>query len=216
MVRSFSAQQLNSLIAQQLAIRSVMKQFICLMICFCLLPACAPLQDVENYAGSPNGEQYRIGAGDVLDISVWKDEAQTKVLVVLPDGAISLPLIGRVMAEGKTTAQLKEEITQKVSRFVPDPVVTVIVQQANSMFIFVGGRVNHPGRFVINTNVNVLQALTMAGGLSPFAKRKKIRIIREEKDGETRIFTFNYDDVSAGKNIAQNIKLRRGDMVVVP
>ena len=193
-----------------------MKQFICLIICFCLLPACAPLQDVENYAGSPNGEQYRIGAGDVLDISVWKDEAQTKVLVVLPDGAISLPLIGRVMAEGKTTARLKEEITQKVSRFVPDPVVTVIVQQANSMFIFVAGRVNHPGRFVINTNVNVLQALTMAGGLNPFAKRKKIRIIREEKDGETRIFIFNYDDVSAGKNIAQNIKLRRGDMVVVP
>ncbi len=193
-----------------------MKRFMCLMICFWLLPACAPLQDVENYAGSPNGEQYRIGAGDVLDISVWKDEAQTKILVVLPDGAISLPLIGRVMAEGKTTVQLKEEITQKVSRFVPDPVVTVIVQQANSMFIFVGGRVNHPGRFVINTNVNVLQALTMAGGLNPFAKRKKIRIIREEKHGETRIFTFNYDDVSAGKNLAQNIKLCRGDMVVVP
>lgn len=193
-----------------------MKRFMCLMICFWLLPACAPLQNVENYAGSPNGEQYRIGAGDVLDISVWKDEAQTKILVVLPDGAISLPLIGRVMAEGKTTVQLKEEITQKVSRFVPDPVVTVIVQQANSMFIFVGGRVNHPGRFVINTNVNVLQALTMAGGLNPFAKRKKIRIIREEKHGETRIFIFNYDDVSEGKNLAQNIKLCRGDMVVVP
>ena len=193
-----------------------MKRFMCLMICFWLLPACAPLQNVENYAGSPNGEQYRIGAGDVLDISVWKDEAQTKILVVLPDGAISLPLIGRVMAEGKTTAQLKEEITQKVSRFVPDPVVTVIVQQANSMFIFVVGRVNHPGRFVINTNVNVLQALTMAGGLNPFAKRKKIRIIREEKHGETRIFIFNYDDVSEGKNLAQNIKLCRGDMVVVP
>ncbi|MCK5230230.1 MAG: polysaccharide biosynthesis/export family protein [Desulfobulbaceae bacterium] len=193
-----------------------MKRFMCLMICFWLLPACAPLQNVENYAGSPNGEQYRIGAGDVLDISVWKDEAQTKVLVVLPDGAISLPLIGRVMAEGKTTVQLKEEITQKVSRFVPDPVVTVIVQQANSMFIFVVGRVNHPGRFVINTNVNVLQALTMAGGLNPFAKRKKIRIIREEKHGETRIFIFNYDDVSEGKNLAQNIKLCRGDMVVVP
>ncbi len=193
-----------------------MKRFMCLMICFWLLPACAPLQNVENYAGSPNGEQYRIGAGDVLDISVWKDEAQTKVLVVLPDGAISLPLIGRVMAEGKTIVQLKEEITQKVSRFVPDPVVTVIVQQANSMFIFVVGRVNHPGRFVINTNVNVLQALTMAGGLNPFAKRKKIRIIREEKHGETRIFIFNYDDVSKGKNLAQNIKLCRGDMVVVP
>jgi len=193
-----------------------MKRFMCLMICFWLLPACAPLQNVENYAGSSNGEQYRIGAGDVLDISVWKDEAQTKVLVVLPDGAISLPLIGRVMAEGKTTVQLKEEITQKVSRFVPDPVVTVIVQQANSMFIFVVGRVNHPGRFVINTNVNVLQALTMAGGLNPFAKRKKIRIIREEKHGETRIFIFNYDDVSEGKNLAQNIKLCRGDMVVVP
>ncbi|MEA2083331.1 MAG: polysaccharide biosynthesis/export family protein [Thermodesulfobacteriota bacterium] len=195
-----------------------MKRFICLMICLFLLSACASLQDVEKEddAGLPNGEQYRIGAGDVLDISVWKDEAQTKILVVLPDGTISLPLIGRITAEGKTIALLKEEITQKVSRFVPDPVVTVIVQQANSMFIYIIGRVNHPGRFVINANVNVLQALTMAGGLNSFAKRKKIRIIREEKDGETRIFTFNYNDVSAGKNLAQNIKLRRGDMVVVP
>jgi len=179
-----------------------------------LVFAATPLWGVED---SPllTGDPYLIGAGDVLYISVWKDEAQTKTVVVLPDGTISLPLIGQVMAEGKTVSQLKEEIRQKVSQFVPDPVLTVIVHQVNSMLIYVIGRVNNPGRFLLSTNVNVLQALTMAGGLNPFAKREKITVMREEW-GDTTIFKFNYDEVAAGENLQQNIRLRRGDVVVVP
>lgn len=161
------------------------------------------------------GTTYLIGAGDVLDISVWKDEAQTKTVVVLPDGTIAFPLIGQLIAEGKTVAQLKEEITQKVSLYVPDPIVTVIVHQVNSMLIYVIGKVNNPGRFLLNTNVNVMQALTMAGGLNPFAKRDKISIMREEW-GDTTLFKFNYDEVSNGENLQQNIRIRRGDVVVVP
>ncbi|MBU0965454.1 MAG: polysaccharide biosynthesis/export family protein [Proteobacteria bacterium] len=176
--------------------------------------AASPVPAVED---SPllTGDPYQIGAGDVLDISVWKDEAQTKTVVVLPDGTISFPLIGQLMAEGKTVSQLKEEIKQKVSQFVPDPVVTVIVHQVNSMLIYVIGKVNNPGRFLLSTNVNVLQALTMAGGLNPFANREKITIMREEW-GDTTIFKVNYDEVAEGENLQQNIRLRRGDVVVVP
>jgi len=108
-----------------------MKRLLSLMCGFLMLVfAATPLWGVED---SPllTGDPYLIGAGDVLYISVWKDEAQTKTVVVLPDGTISLPLIGQVMAEGKTVSQLKEEIRQKVSQFVPDPVLTVIVHQVN-------------------------------------------------------------------------------------
>ena len=192
-----------------------MKRLLSLMCGFCLLLfAVSPVLAAED---SPllAGEPYLIGAGDVLDISVWKDEAQTKTVVVLPDGTISFPLIGQFTAEGKTVSQLKEEIRQKVSQFVPDPVVTVIVHQVNSMLIYVVGKVNNPGRFLLSTNVNVLQALTMAGGLNPFAKREKITIMREEL-GDTAMFKFNYDEVAAGENLPQNIRLRRGDVVVVP
>jgi len=195
--------------------RSAMKRLLSLICGFLLLVAAAtPLWGAED---SPllTGDPYLIGAGDVLDISVWKDEAQTKTVVVLPDGTISFPLIGQVIAEGKTVSQLKEEIKQKVSQFVPDPVLTVIVHQVNSMLIYVVGRVNNPGRFLLSTNVNVLQALTMAGGLNPFAKREKITVMREEW-GDTTIFKFNYDEVADGENLQQNIRLRRGDVVVVP
>lgn len=156
---------------------------------------------------------YLIGPGDVLAISVWKEEALTKNLSVLPDGKISFPLIGEVVAAGRTVAQLKKEIATRLVRFVPDPVLSVGVQQVNSLMIYVIGRVNNPGRFELNTNINVLQALAMAGGLDSFAKRDKVKIFRRGKD-KVRIYTFDYDDVSAGRNLRQNITLMRGDVVV--
>ena len=192
-----------------------MKRFMNLICSFCLVMLiAAPLWGGEDSPLLP-GEPYQIGAGDVLDISVWKDEAQTKTVVVLPDGTISFPLIGQVVAEGKTVTQLTEEIRQKVSQFMPDPVLTVIVHQVNSMLIYVVGRVNNPGRFLLSTNINVLQAITMAGGLNPFAKRDRITVMRGEGENTT-ILPFNYDEVAAGENLAQNIRLRRGDVVVVP
>lgn len=158
---------------------------------------------------------YVIGAGDVLDISVWKDEALTKTVVVLPDGKISFPLIGQINAAGKTLLQLRQEVEQKLVRFVPDMVLSLEVKQCNSMLIYVIGRVNNPGRFVLNTNVNVLQALSMAGGLNPFAKKDDIKIFR--KDGnDTRILPFRYDKVADGKLLDDNILLKQGDLILVP
>ena len=160
-------------------------------------------------------QDYVIGPGDVLEISVWKEEALTKQLMVLPDGKIAFPLIGETMAGGWTVAQLKKEIEKRLSRFVPDPVLSVSVAQMNSLMIYVVCKVRNPNRFLLTSNINVLQALALAGGLNEFAERDEIRVFRE-KDGKTDIFNFNYDDVEVGKKLEQNITLMRGDVIVVP
>ncbi len=159
-------------------------------------------------------KDYVIGPGDVLEISVWKEESLTKLLTVLPDGKITYPLIGEVTAGGSTVAQLKKEIETRLARFVPDPVLSVGVHQANSMFIYVIGKVNNPGRFALNENINVLQALAMAGGLNSFAKRGQVQVFRA-MGGKTEIYPFDYDDVSDGEKMEQNIQLERGDVIVV-
>lgn len=160
-------------------------------------------------------EGYVVGPGDVLDISVWKDEALNKRVTVLPDGRISFPLIGEITAGGKTVAELAKELENRLGRYVPGVNLSLMVHQVNSMLIYVIGRVNNPGRFVLNTEVNVLQALAMAGGLNPFAKRSKIKIFRK-KTQQTELFNFDYDDVAQGLGLEQNIQLRRGDVIVVP
>lgn len=160
-------------------------------------------------------KDYLIGAGDVLSISVWKEDALTQEVVVRPDGKVVFPLIGDIMALGKTPEALKLELAGKLKPFMPDPILTVSVRQINSLMIYVVGKVHQPGRFVLNTNVNVLQAIAMAGGMNSFANSKKVRIFRETRSG-TKIFDFNYDDVSEGKDLSQNIGLERGDVIVVP
>lgn len=169
----------------------------------------------ETPATMPDAAGYLIGPGDVLDISVWKDEALTRSCVVRPDGAISFPLIGDVMAAGRTVSQLKAEMEKRLNRYVPKATLSLEVKQINSMIIYVIGKVNSPGRYVMSANVEVLQALATAGGLNVFAKQNKIKIFRQEKD-ETTIFPFEYDEVIAGKRLEQNIMLKRGDVVVVP
>ena len=160
---------------------------------------------------------YPIGPGDVIGISVWKDEALTKDVVVLPDGTISFPLLGLIKAAGKTVAQLKAELEEKISQYVPEPTLNVELRQVNSLVVYVIGRVNVPtaGKLQLNTNIDVLQALAMAGGLNPFAKRDKIKIFRKEGE-KTRTYAFNYDQVTEGKHLEQNIELKRGDIIVVP
>lgn len=158
---------------------------------------------------------YIIGPGDVLEISVWNNEALTKAVTVLPDNKIHFPLIGEIVVGGKTLAVLEKELKTKLHLFVPDPELSVMVVHVNSMIIYVIGKVNQPGRFVLNTNVNVLQALATAGGLNTFAKRNKIKIFRETK-GKTHILPFEYDSVTEGENLEQNVRLERGDVVVVP
>ncbi len=163
--------------------------------------------------GAVAGE-YKIGAGDVIEIGVWKNSDLTRQLPVLPDGTVQLPLIGQLNVAGKSVTVLQKEIMGKLKKFVPDPVLSVSVIQVNSMLIYVIGKVNHPGRFDIKSNIDVLQALAVAGGLNPFAKEKEIAVFRKI-NGKTKIFNFNYKEVSKGKNLAQNIMLKRGDLIVV-
>jgi len=159
-------------------------------------------------------EAYRIGPGDLLDISVWKNIDLTKQLVVLPDGKIQFPLVKELDVAGKSVIELEKELIGKLEKYVPEPDITISVVQVNSMLIYVIGKVNKPGRFSINTNIDVLQALAVAGGLNPFAKEKEIGIFRKN-DGKTLTFNFNYDEVSEGKKLEQNIMLQRGDVIVV-
>lgn len=161
------------------------------------------------------GADYLIGPGDVLGIEVWKDPSLTRTVVVLSDGKIVFPLIGEVTASGRSVEALKKEIAERLTVYVPDTVLTLEVKQMNSLFIYVLGRVNNPGRPQLTGNINVLQALAMAGGLNPYAKRSDIRIFRQE-GGETRIIRFNYDDVTSGERLADNIELKRGDVLYVP
>ena len=164
---------------------------------------------------APDEEGYIIGPGDVLDISVWKDEALTRSCVVRPDGFISFPLVGDVRAAGRTASQLKAEMEGRLARYVPGVTLSLEIKQINSMIIYVIGKVNNPGRFILNVDVNVLQALAIAGGLNTYAKRNKTRIFRHGSN-ETTIYPFEYDEVVEGKRLEQNIYLRRGDTVVIP
>lgn len=159
-------------------------------------------------------DAYRIGPGDFLDISVWKNPDLTKQLVVLPDGKIQFPLVKELDVTGKSVAELEKELIGKLEKYVPEPDITISVVQVNSMLIYVIGKVTRPGRFSINTNIDVLQALAVAGGVNSFAREKEIGIFR--KSGKkTLTFNFNYDEVSEGKNLEQNITLQRGDVIVV-
>ena len=185
--------------------------------------AAPPAQNAPHAAQSPTApavnvdSTYQIGLGDVLGISVWKDDALTKEVVVLPDGVISFPLIGLVKAAGKTVGQLKAELEERISQYAPDPVLNLEVKQVNSLIVYVIGRVNNPqaGRIVLNANINVLQALAVAGGLNPFAKRNSVKVFRTE-GGRTKTFPFQYDEVVEGRHLEQNIELERGDVIVVP
>ena len=187
-------------------------------VLFFALPAWAQgVQEEQPPKVAPpvTAQNYIIGPGDILDIALWRDDALVRQVTVLADGNISFPLIGEVVAAGKTVAQLKQEISTKLTEYVPDPVLSIEVKQPNSMIVYVIGRVNNQNRFPVNGNVTVLQALSIAGGLTPFANGNKIKIMREE-NGKTLILPFKYYEVLQGKNVEQNITLKRGDVIVVP
>ncbi len=178
-----------------------------------LSSAVSALSDQASVTGADS--TYTIGAGDVLSIAIWKEEALTQDVIVRPDGRIVFPLIGDILVADRTPKAVGIEIAEKLKPFVPDPVLTVSVRQINSMIIYVVGKVNRSGQFVLNRDVNVLQALAMAGGLNSFARNGDIKIFREGADG-TRIFQFDYDEVSKGAHLDQNIVLKRGDVILVP
>jgi polysaccharide export outer membrane protein len=190
-----------------------MKKAVLIVVVMMMMTAAGVMAAEENR--QQPGDDYILGPGDVLDISVWKVEELTKMVTVLPDGRIAFPLIGQITAGGKTVDELSRELEKKLIKFVPDLNLTVMVQQVNSMMIYVIGEVHNPGRFILNSNINVLQALALAGGLDTFAKAGKIKIFREAGKG-TEIIGYDYEEVTEGNELGQNILLKRGDVIFVP
>ena len=158
---------------------------------------------------------YLLGPEDVLKVAVWKDEHLTQETVVRPDGMITFPLIGDVSAAGRTAEDVRSEIAKRLSRFLPNPNVTVTVLKVLSYRIYVLGRVNKPGEFLVGHHTDVLQALSMAGGLTPYASENDIKIMRRS-GGDQQVFSFRYADMQKEKDLKQNILLQRGDVVMVP
>ena len=165
---------------------------------------------------APNDAGFRIGPEDVLDISVWREDALQKELLVRPDGGVSFPLIGEITAAGKTPGQLRDEITERLRKFIPDPNVNVSVLKVASQKVYVMGKVNKPGEYVVGRYVDVLQALALAGGLTPFAEENRIRIIRRGYDQGEQVLPFDYGRVQRGTALEQNVRLQAGDTIVVP
>ena len=158
---------------------------------------------------------YLIGAQDVLDINVWKEPDLSRSVPVRPDGKISLPLLNDVQAAGLTPSELTVQIAAGLNKFMTNPQVTVIVSQINSQRIYILGEVARPGAFALVPGMTVLQALSDAGGLTPFANSKKIYVMREQS-GKREKFLFNYKEVLGGKRPEQNVELKPGDTIVIP
>jgi polysaccharide biosynthesis/export protein len=165
--------------------------------------------------GPPADQTYTVKAGDTLLVSVWKEPDLQGPVLVRPDGMFSFPLAGQLDARNKTVAELQTELTAKLKKFISDPVVTVSIQEIKGNKVYVIGQVQKPGDFVVNPRVDVMQALSMAGGTTPFAALGDIMILRRTDAGQQAL-PFKYTEVVRGHNLQQNIILQAGDVVVVP
>lgn len=159
---------------------------------------------------------YLLGPQDVLEITVWRSADLSKVVAVRPDGKISLPLIGDVAAMGKTASQLAGDISVKLKEFKENPQVSIVVKEVNSYAIYVLGEVMKPGKYPLLIKTTLLQAITLASGLTPTAARNKMVVFRFGKDGQQIKIKASYDDIVLRDGTIQNVELMRGDQIVVP
>jgi polysaccharide export outer membrane protein len=178
-------------------------------------PPPAATGGIPTNNGAVAAEDYRIGPEDVLQVIVWKNEALSRSVAVRPDGRISLPLLDDVQAAGRTTRDLREYLTTKLSEFMAAPEVSVIVTDVRSMKVSVIGEIPKPGRYELKSRTTVLDILALAGGFGQFASRSRIVILRPEGEGMKRI-PFNYNKVVSAGGEQDNIYLQPGDIVVVP
>jgi polysaccharide export outer membrane protein len=158
---------------------------------------------------------YQVQPGDLLTVTVWKETDLTGDVLVRPDFGLSFPLVGDLDARGKTVDQLREEITERLKKYIPSPVVTVATKVLAGNHIYVVGKVQRPGEYPVVRNVDVMQALSLAGGATPFAAVNDIIVLRRESAGQI-VLHFQYNDVARGRDLRQNVVLQPGDTVVVP
>jgi polysaccharide export outer membrane protein len=184
-----------------------------LTICSLLI---ATLFSVAGHAADSSPYAYTVMPGDTLAISVWKEpDLTSNAVLVRPDGTFSFPLVGQVDARGKNVGELQQIVSDRLKKYISDPIVTMSVQEIKGNKVYVIGQVTKPGEFIVNPRVDVMQALSMAGGGTAFASLNNIIILRRSGAGQTAI-PFHYSDVVHGKELEQNVLLQAGDVVVVP
>jgi polysaccharide export outer membrane protein len=173
-----------------------------------------PEQQTAAKGTTANDPDYVIGIEDVIAVNVWHEPEMSRAMAVRPDGKISMPLIGEVMADGKTPAQLQAELSTKLQSLIKNPDVTVIVQDIKSQKFNILGEVQRPGMYPLTKPMTVLDALAVAGGFRDFAKPKKMYILRKSKDGSSAKIPVNYNNVIKGSD--KNVELESRDTIVVP
>jgi polysaccharide export outer membrane protein len=146
---------------------------------------------------------YALNAGDVLQVSVWKETELTREVLVRPDGKISFPLVGDIMAAGTTPEHVQAALAERLQKYIPDPVVTVSLGAANGNKVYVLGKVARPGEYIMARPLDVMQALAMAGGLNTFASENKVLILRAMRAASSRRFRFRYAAVQNGENCSR-------------
>jgi polysaccharide biosynthesis/export protein len=168
----------------------------------------------KGYADVPSDE-FIIIAGDVLQITVWKEEGLDREILVLPDGTITFPLIGTMKAQGLSPSALQATVKGKLRKFIPEASVTVMIKAPLGHTVSVIGQVGKPGEVVIGRHMGVMEALSQAGGLTPYASSGHIVVLRYV-DGKKKSIDFPYDDVARGNHLERDVDLKPGDVVVVP
>ena len=158
---------------------------------------------------------FTVIAGDVLQITVWKEEGMDREVLVLPDGSITFPLVGTIEAQGKTPSEIQDTVKKKLKKLIPDASVTLTVKAALGHTVSVVGQVAKPGEFVISHSMTAMQALSQAGGLTPYASEGDILILRHQ-DGKEISIELPYDDISSGDELDKDVTLTPGDVIVVP
>lgn len=161
-------------------------------------------------------DPYRIQPGDILSITVWKEEDLQGDVLVRTDGGVSFPLAGEILAVPMTIEDLRKDIAKRLEKYIPNPVVTVALKQSGGNRIYVLGKVNRPGEFPFGKPVDVMQAISLAGGTTSFASLDDIKILRRKSGGNQDAIGFRYSEVAQGRGLEQNILLKSGDTVVVP
>jgi polysaccharide biosynthesis/export protein len=181
----------------------------------CLLALCATAVASDSPNPPVVSDGYKLRAGDLLQVSVWKETDLQGEVLIRPDGGISFALAGELEAAGHTVAELTTLLEIRIRKFIPDAVVTITVKAAAGNRIYVIGKVNKAGDFPLIGPIDVMQALTLAGGATAFADTNAIRILRRDGDRQVSI-PFHYRDMERGRKLSQNILLKNGDTVVVP
>jgi len=199
-----------------------MLKFVSLVLCAVVLlsAGCVKKQPTVVEKTTVQAKDFLLGPEDVLEITVWRNADLSRTAVIRPDGMISMPLIGDVRASGLTANQLAEQISKRLAEYKERPTVAVSVKEVNSYIIYVLGEVTKPGKYQLKTYTTVLQAISMAGGFTPFASKNRMQVVRHSRNGtgdltELRIMV-RYDDLLSGRGEPGNFVVLSGDTIVVP